>query len=122
MATSNTLLPISPELQGLVTIIVMALSLTLLYYIMIKTSIKSKEEIYKTFTVLKCSTCEHTEKGEFKKGDYVGKIMGECPKCGSTMYVHAIFSERVSTSAKTKKLFFQQQKRKAGPPEQAQPY
>ncbi len=118
MAAGNNLLPISPELQGLVTIIVMALSLTLLYYIMVKTSVKRKEETYKTFTVLKCSVCEHTEKREFKKGDYVGKIIGECPKCGSTMYIHAIFSEKVSMP--TKRLSSQQQKREAEPPEQAQ--
>ncbi len=79
-----------PEIQGLVTIVFLALTLTFFYYMMIKTVPKKQEEQYITKTLIKCMNSEHTEERRFEKGDYIGKIVGECPE-GDTKYIYAIY-------------------------------
>jgi len=45
-------------------------------------------------TLLKCTECEKEVERPFKQGDYIGKLSSKdkCPKCGSKMYVHLIYS------------------------------
>lgn len=46
----------------------------------------------KTITSIACYSCEHTEQREFERGDYVGKALGECPKCKGQQYVKSIYA------------------------------
>ena len=96
---ANTLLPIPPEIQSILTILMLALTLTLIYYVMVKTSVRKKEEKFVTKTIVKCFSCDNVEEREFRKGDYIGKIVGECPKCRGTMYIYAIFSTKIEEAA-----------------------
>jgi hypothetical protein len=46
----------------------------------------------KTITSIACYGCEYTEQREFERGDYVGKTLGECPKCKGQRYVKSIYA------------------------------
>lgn len=46
-----------------------------------------------TKTVIKCVKCDYSETRDFKKGDYILKIEGKCPKCNSPVYIEAIYAE-----------------------------
>lgn len=46
----------------------------------------------KTITSIACYGCEYTEQREFERGDYVGKALGECPKCNGQRYVKSIYA------------------------------
>ncbi len=89
IAGRNNILP--PEIQGLITIVFLALTLTFFYYITLKTSPKKQEEKKVTRTILKCMGEEKTEEREFMEGDYVGKIVGKCDENNSTKYIYAIY-------------------------------
>ena len=80
-----------PEIQGLITIVFLALTLTFFYYLMLKTTPRKTEGKSYTKTILKCMGKNETEERDFEKGDYVGKIVGECGEDGSTKYIHAIY-------------------------------
>lgn len=86
---------LSPQLQGLITLVMLAATLTLFYYIMIKTQPKKSEERYVTRTIVKCLKCGYEEKRDFKEGDFVGKIEGNCPKDDGTLVIRLIYSEKV---------------------------
>ena len=48
---------------------------------------------FEVSTELICPSCGFREVRAFKKGDYVFKPMGRCPKCGSERYITAIYRE-----------------------------
>jgi hypothetical protein len=61
-----------------------------------KTSGKAKDgdvgEV-KTVTSLACHRCEFSDQRDFQRGDFVGKALGECPKCkNSELYIRAIYT------------------------------
>jgi predicted nucleic-acid-binding Zn-ribbon protein len=56
---------------------------------------RKKPEQWKSITRLKCAACGYTEEREFSKGDYVGKVVGQCPKCGGRLVVDAIFRRKI---------------------------
>ncbi len=59
---------------------------------------RKKEEKWKSITRVKCMSCGYTEERDFTKGDYVGKIVGKCPKCGGQLVVDAIFRRKEEPS------------------------
>lgn len=47
----------------------------------------------KTITSLACHSCEFSEEREFQKGDFIGKLLGKCPKCkNEKLYIGAIYA------------------------------
>jgi hypothetical protein len=47
----------------------------------------------KTISILACHGCEFSDQREFKRGDFVGKVLGECPKCKKRdLYIRAIYT------------------------------
>jgi len=92
---------IPPQIQGLLTLIFMAITLTMIYYILLKTSPQKVKEEYKTVTVIRCDECDHEENRAFQKGDFVGKILGECSECGKgKKYIALIYSEKIPQTKK----------------------
>ena len=45
-------------------------------------------------TRVECLNCGYRVEREYKRGDYIGKIEGTCPKCGSQMVIVAVYEER----------------------------
>ena len=46
----------------------------------------------KVFTEIKCRNCKDVEIRDFKRGDYVFKVMPKCPKCANERYISSIFA------------------------------
>ena len=56
----------------------------------------------KVMSLLRCYECNYRELREAKKGEYVYKNMGECPKCGSNRYyIERIYLEREEIKTRT---------------------
>ncbi len=53
---------------------------------------------YNYVKILKCPKCGHTIAKPITKGDYLFGEGGECPKCGSKMYISAMYKEEVKKS------------------------
>lgn len=87
---------LSPEVQGILTLLFMAISLTFLYYIMIQMQPKRAQESYETVTIIKCLGREEVTERPFQKGDFVGKIVGECAE-KVPQVIHAIYEKKVQT-------------------------
>lgn len=93
---SNSIFAISPETQSLITLILLALILTLFYYAILKSIPPSKQEILTTKVIVRCINEDHEEHRTFQKGIYVGKMLDEkCPKCSSPLYVYRIYAENI---------------------------
>ncbi len=45
-------------------------------------------------TRLECLNCGYIVEREYRRGDYIGKVEGQCPKCGSPLVVTAVYEER----------------------------
>lgn len=91
-----SLLAATPEMQSLVTLVLMALILTLFYYAILRSVPPPTKEVLTTRVVVRCVNGDAEELRSFEKGLYVGKVLGEkCPKCGSPLYVHRIFAENI---------------------------
>ena len=43
-------------------------------------------------TMIECEECDYKGEREFKKGDYVLKVEGKCPKCSSPTIITNIYS------------------------------
>lgn len=79
------------------TIVILAVLAFIITYMAVS-AMKSRQEPIKKkviVTQLKCDSCDHSERREFREGDYVGKEVGECPKCGGKLLVDAIYLEEV---------------------------
>ncbi len=79
------------------TIVILAVLAFIITYMAVS-AMKSRQEPLKKkviVTQLKCSNCGYGERREFREGDYVGKEVGECPKCGGKLLVEAIYLEEV---------------------------
>lgn len=98
------IMAISPEAQSLITLILMALILTLFYYAILKSMPPSTQEVLTTRVIVRCINNDHEEQRTFQKGLYIGKILDEkCPKCSSTLYIHRIYAENLFEGEKQKK-------------------
>jgi len=79
------------------TIVILAVLAFIITYMAVS-AMKSRQEPVKKkiiITQLKCANCDHSERREFKEGDYVGKETGKCPKCNGKLLVHAIYLEEI---------------------------
>lgn len=79
------------------TIVILAVLAFIITYMAVS-AMKSRQEPLKKkviVTQLKCNNCDYSERREFKEGDYVGKEVGDCPKCGGKLLVDAIYLEEV---------------------------
>ena len=45
-------------------------------------------------TIIECENCSYKVERDFKKGDFILKIEGQCPKCKGRMLVTRIFTYR----------------------------
>ncbi|MGC8675085.1 MULTISPECIES: hypothetical protein [Fervidicoccus] len=75
----------SPEVQGILTLVLLAATLALFYYAMIQMSPKKTQEEVEVKTVITCTSTGQTTERAFQKGDYVGKILGECENSGQSV-------------------------------------
>jgi len=77
------------------TMVILAVLAFIITYMAVS-AMKSRQEPAKRkviITQLKCGSCGHIERREFREGEYVGKEAGECPKCGGKLVVDAIYLE-----------------------------
>lgn len=47
---------------------------------------------YRCITIVKCISSDYVAEREFQEGDFVGKITGECPKCGNKLVIDTIYT------------------------------
>jgi len=75
-----------------------ALLLMTFLYDMISSYIRSRRadsmlSTYKIITEIVCSTSgDYLSEREFMDGDYIGKDVGACPKCGGKLVVNRIYA------------------------------
>lgn len=81
----------SDLLSLLALFLVMALALSLLNAM---AKLKQPKLVrHRMIVEIRCTSCDYGTQRDFKKGDYVGKMEGTCPKCGSSTAIHSIYSE-----------------------------
>ncbi len=81
------------QILQIAAIIVIVVLLALSIVMAEKKTSKKKEK--KTITLIKCDKGDYETRREFKPGDFVGKVEGECPKCKGVLRVYAIFVEEI---------------------------
>ncbi len=81
---------LDPLILGLLAVFVVLVVYTLFSFV---TSRKPPAVPPKILTKIVCASGNHSEVREFKEGDYVGKEVGKCPKCGSPLLIVAVYSE-----------------------------
>jgi len=102
-----------PMQSDIITVLLIAIVIGLLAYL-IKSSLdysKERKEIMekesrpvKIIAVASCQQNDYTMEREFREGDFIGKIDGACPKCGSQMIIIKIYSLYMETPQKSFKL------------------
>ncbi len=55
-------------------------------------------------TRVECLNCGYTLEREYRRGDYIGKVEGSCPKCGSPMIITAVYEERLGERREEERL------------------
>lgn len=77
------------------TLMLLILTISLVLYTIILNVLqrKSTRESMKPRVVTRtiCEGGDYNEEREFKRGEYVGQVVGTCPKCGKKLLVHAIY-------------------------------
>ncbi len=53
-----------------------------------------EEEKFEIVEVLKCMSCGEEIVDRFREGDYVGKAVGKCKRCGGDLIVYSINARR----------------------------
>ncbi len=46
----------------------------------------------RVITTIICTNKDYIIEREFREGDFIGKIEGQCPKCGSSMIIDKIYT------------------------------
>ena len=65
-------------------------------------------------TRLECLNCGYRVEREYRRGDYIGKVEGKCPKCGSPLVVTAVYEERVEEKQEEERLLRLVERRASG--------
>lgn len=77
------------------TLMLIILTISLIIYTILLNIVqrRSMKEVVKSKTITKivCEGEDYSEEREFRKGDYVGLVVGTCPRCGRKVLVHAIY-------------------------------
>jgi len=50
----------------------------------------------KVKTVVKCMQCDYTQERDFQVGDFVLKLVGNCPKDNGPLYIAGIYAETLN--------------------------
>lgn len=86
------------QFDALVTAMLIALLLllltTLLPWLISAASSKSKVVREELVELIGCPKCGYESSRKYEKGDYVGKIVGTCPKDSSSLVIKAIYVEK----------------------------
>ncbi len=88
---------LDPLVLGLLAVFVVLMIYTLLSFF---TSRKPPAAPPKILTKIACMSGNYSEVREFREGDYVGKEVGKCPKCGAPLLIIAVYSEVVRQGGK----------------------
>ncbi|AWR94669.1 hypothetical protein [Acidianus brierleyi] len=59
----------------------------------------TKEQL-KVKTEIRCMTCDYKIVRDFQQGDFVPKIVGQCPKDGGQLYIAGIYAENIAPAQK----------------------
>ena len=81
---------LDPLVLGLLAVFIVLMIYTLFSFF---TSRKPPAPPPKILTRISCVSGNHSEVREFREGDYVGKEVGKCPKCGAPLLIVAVYSE-----------------------------
>ncbi len=75
------------------------LTLMMLLYMIVSSVMRKKPEERPSRIVsrISCPKGDYEVTRDFKEGEYVGAEAGKCPKCGSTLHVVAIYSQKQET-------------------------
>lgn len=68
----------------------------LLPWLISLTSSKPKAVREELVEVVRCPSCSYESPRKYEKGDYVGKIVGTCPRDSKPLVVKAIYIEKYS--------------------------
>ena len=74
--------------------ILLVLTAMLLVLTLVLSSRPARREKPVLRTRIECLSCGYIVEREYRRGDYVGKEEGTCPKCGSPMVVTAVYEVR----------------------------
>ena len=87
-----------------IALMMLLLALTLLYTItMYMSSRKQMQQPKpKLLTRIECENGDYDEVRDYMDGDYVGKVVGNCPKCSSPLTITAIYKEIPKTPQQLK--------------------
>ena len=89
------------QANDVLTLILVAILMSLLIYAITSaySYIKKRREMReledtptKIVTVVTCQQNDYTIEREFREGDFIGKIEGKCPKCGSPLIITKIYA------------------------------
>jgi len=87
-----------------IALMMLLLALTLLYTITMYMS--SRRQVQqpkpKLLTRIECENHDYDEVRDYIDGDYVGKVIGKCPKCSSPLTITAIYKEIPKTPQQPK--------------------
>ncbi|MCI2415066.1 MAG: hypothetical protein MPF33_07505 [Candidatus Aramenus sp.] len=61
---------------------------------------ESSKEQLKIKTEIRCMTCDYKIVRDFQQGDFVPKIVGQCPKDGGQLYIAGIYAENTTQNQK----------------------
>ena len=77
-----------------IALIIALLAFTLLYTVLMLSSPRRQPQPKpRIVSRIVCVSGDYEEVRDFSEGDYVGKEVGRCPKCGKALVVDAIYSE-----------------------------
>lgn len=98
-----TYIPLQTDMPLTIILIILILGMIIymiqagLSYMKKKQNVHQEETPYKFTTVIKCTNKDYTIEREFHEGDFVGKVEGSCPKCGSNLlidHIYALYTQR----------------------------
>ncbi len=69
-------------------------------YIASKKRAQQQEPPVKFITSISCINNDYRIERDYSEGDFVGKIVGSCPKCGSPLVIDKIFSITIQQQRK----------------------
>ncbi len=84
-----------PPNLDIFTLILLIMTISLILYTLLLSFIQrkaSRETVKpKIITKISCMRDDYSEERDFKKGDYVGLVVGKCPKCEGNLLITAIY-------------------------------
>lgn len=84
-----------PSNMDIFTLILLIMTISLILYTLLLsfTQRKAGKEVVKPkiLTKISCIREDYGEERDFKKGDYVGLVVGKCPKCEGNLLITAIY-------------------------------